>query len=83
VPALGAEALLNQKESSVTREEAFRVLDLYRNWNFGQRSVALANRMPRTAEDDLYDERRALILKATKVLKEDKADDDDKPWVTV
>ena len=53
------------------REEAMKILELYRNWNEGQRSTSLAMHGIRTAEDDLLDARRELIKTATKRLAED------------
>jgi hypothetical protein len=57
----------------MTREEAISILTLYQNWNMGQKSTHLALGYTRTQEDDIYDERRELVLKATKVLKENKS----------
>jgi hypothetical protein len=55
----------------MTKEEAIAILDRYKNWNMGQKSANLAFGGSRTDEDDIYDARRALILKATKVLNEE------------
>lgn len=52
----------------MTRDEALKLLDLYRNWNVGQKSVTLAISGQRTAEDDIFDKRREAILLATTVL---------------
>ena len=52
----------------LTREEAIGILQLYRNWNEGQKSLSLASGGPRTREDDVYDARRALLIQATELL---------------
>ena len=52
----------------MTREECEAVLHKYHRWSHGQTSESLAAGGPRTKEDDIYDERRALILAATKRL---------------
>jgi len=50
----------------MTKEEAIKILELYRDWNIGQKSLHLIN----STEDLIYNARRELILKATKVLGE-------------
>jgi hypothetical protein len=55
----------------MTKEEAKEILDRYAQWNEGQKSIDLALHGKRTAEDDVLDARRRLILKATQVLAED------------
>ena len=52
----------------MTRDEAEKVLDRYKNWNHGQKSIGLLFNGQRTAEDDILDARRAVILKATRIL---------------
>lgn len=52
----------------MTRDEALKIIELYRNWHVGQKSVSLATTGKRTPEDDVYDERRKLISVATTVL---------------
>lgn len=54
----------------MTKEDCTEILDRYGNWNVGQTSVSFAMSGVRTAEDDVYDERRALLLAATKRLRE-------------
>lgn len=54
----------------LTKEDCVAILDRYRNWNEGQTSVSMALRGARTVEDDILDERRALVLAATKRLRE-------------
>ena len=53
------------------RKEALEILERYSNWNFGQKSISLAFNSVRTAEDDIYDQRRKLILKAYETLNND------------
>ena len=48
----------------MTKEQALEILKLYRNWNVGQTSVDYALNHTRTSEDDIYDQRRALIKEA-------------------
>lgn len=51
--------------------DALAILDRFKRWNHGQKSVGHAFGGPRTDEDDLYDARRALIKKAYAVLNAD------------
>jgi hypothetical protein len=53
----------------MTREEALKILGMYRDWNEGQKSVSFAFRGVRTDEDDVYDARRALLKEATELLR--------------
>ena len=53
------------------KEEAQAIIDRYKEWNTGQKSTSYAFGGKRTLEDDIYDARRKLILKATKVLTEE------------
>lgn len=55
----------------MTRDEAIEILNRFKRWNHSQKSFSHAFGGPRTTEDDIYDERRNLILKATKVLGSD------------
>ncbi len=48
----------------MTPEVALKILVLYRDWNEGQKSVSFAMGGPRTAEDELYDQRRLLLRQA-------------------
>jgi len=54
----------------LTKFEALEILKLYDGWNLGNKSISLAFNGTRTTEDEILDERRALILEATRVLKE-------------
>lgn len=47
----------------MTREEAFKILELYRHWNEGQQAFENSS-----DEQRILDERRALILEATRTL---------------
>lgn len=47
-------------EEPLSREECFRILELYRHWNVAQRGDAV--------ENAVLDARRALIVAATKRL---------------
>lgn len=51
-------------DEPLTKEECFRILELYRGWNLGQKSISHAFGGPRTPEDDVLDSRRALIRAA-------------------
>lgn len=57
-------------EQLLTKEECLEILDRYKNWNHGCKSVPYAFKGQRTAEDDIYDERRKLILAATTRLRQ-------------
>ncbi len=52
----------------MTTVEAIHILELYKDWDTGQRSISLATIRQREVEDDIYDARRVLILEATKKL---------------
>jgi hypothetical protein len=52
----------------MTREEALVIVKACENWNTGQKSISLAFGGPRTAEDDVYDARRAALKQAWQVL---------------
>jgi len=52
----------------MTKDEAKEILNRFRNWNIGQKSFSASFGGERTIEDDIYDERRKLILAATKTL---------------
>ncbi len=54
----------------MNRKECIEILERFKNWNEGQVSVSLALHGTRTREDDIYDARRELVLKATKQLAE-------------
>ena len=65
-PAKKAAKKLSTK--GLSKEECQDILTRYHRWNHAQVSESLAGGGPRTKEDDIYDERRALILAATKRL---------------
>lgn len=52
----------------MTKEEAQEIISRYRAWNFGQQSTSLAFNGVRSVDDDIYDERRKLILCAYRSL---------------
>ena len=61
------------EESKLTKQECLAILDRFAGWNHGQCSMEKARmggRGQHTVEDDIYDARRELILKATKRLSE-------------
>ena len=53
----------------MTKDEAFRILELAKGWNVGQRSFALAWRGERTLEDDVLDAKRETVRKAWEVVR--------------
>lgn len=55
----------------MSREEAREILDRFKNWNTGQKSLEYSMYRERTREDDIFDARRELILAATKTLSEE------------
>ena len=55
----------------MTRDEAFRVLEIYNGWNLSQTSIANATDGTREAEDTIFTLRRQLIKKATETLLKD------------
>ena len=55
----------------MTKNEAWRVIDACRHWNTGQKSPSYAFGGPRTAEDDVLDEKRATLLEAWRVVRTD------------
>ncbi len=57
-------------QRKLTKQECLDILDRYKNWNFGQKSISLITGKIRTVEDDIYDSRRDLILKTINRLKE-------------
>ena len=61
----------------MTEQVAMAILNKYRHWNTGQTSVDFAFYGTRTAEDDILDARRELILKATKALADEKEKSDE------
>ena len=62
--------MARMNDNLLTKDECLQILNLYKNWNAGQKSMSLAFGGMRTGEDDLYDERRALIKAATIRLKQ-------------
>lgn len=52
----------------MTREEAIKIIELYKYWNIGQKSVGHAFGGTKNTEDEIYDARRNLIKKAYEVL---------------
>lgn len=50
------------------RDQALDIIKMFSTWNTGQKSISHAFGGPRTSEDDIYDARRKLILKAYEVL---------------
>lgn len=55
---------------SLTKEESFKILELYKSWNVGQKSISKSFGGAHTEEDNIYDKRRELIKKAYEVLNE-------------
>lgn len=65
----GAEHAWNRRApTAVRKDDAFRVIELYRGWNVGQKSMSLALGGARELEDDIYDERRKLLAEALRVI---------------
>ena len=62
--------------SEMTKEEAWGILKFFNGWNNGQKSVSLTFGGSRTVEDDIYDERRKLILQAIKTLQHQGGEDE-------
>jgi hypothetical protein len=54
----------------MTKEECLAIMARFHRWNAGTRSESLAAGGPRQPEDDIYDERRNLLLAATRRLRE-------------
>ncbi len=52
----------------MTKEEAWKIIDECRNWNYGQKSIGYAFGGHRSAEDDVFDARRAALLEAWKTV---------------
>jgi hypothetical protein len=52
----------------MTPADAVVILKMYENWNAEQRSVSFSLRGERMAADDIYDARRDMLLRATRVL---------------
>ena len=67
-PAAKTAAPKKKTSKGMTKEECQEILHKYHRWNHGQTSVSLAEGGARQPEDDIYDERRNLILAATKRL---------------
>lgn len=61
---------------SMNKEEAMKIIELYRTWNEDQRSISAAFGGPRTDADDVYDARRRLLVEATRVLSDDTTQED-------
>ena len=59
----------------MTRKEAYQILDRFRTWNHGQKSVGHAFGGPRTSEDDILDARRKLIKTAYDRLNDETPDE--------
>jgi hypothetical protein len=55
----------------MNREEAIGILDRFKSWNVGQKSIDHAFGGARTEEDDIYDARRKLIKTAMQFLNDD------------
>ena len=55
-------------ENKLTKVECLAILDKWQHWNTAQKSMSLSWGGSRTAEDDIFDARRELILKTTKRL---------------
>lgn len=51
----------------MTREEAWEVIKLHKDWNIGQRSMHSSPAI-RLTEENIFEERRKLIKKAYEVL---------------
>lgn len=56
-----AEHIVEKPEPQMTRDQAIEVIKMFQNWNYSQRGF-------NDTESRIYDERRALILKAHRVL---------------
>lgn len=54
----------------MTKDEAWEIIRECRGWNHGQKSVSLAFRGIRTAEDDVLDARRDALKQAWRTLGE-------------
>ena len=50
------------------RDDAFKILEMYADWNTGQKSIGYAFGGTKNDEDAIYDERRKLIKKSLEVL---------------
>jgi len=55
----------------MTKEEAWKIIELCRNWNTGQKSTTFAFHGIRTDEDDYLDARRVALKKAWEVVGKD------------
>lgn len=55
----------------MTKDEAYNILEMFKNWNTGQKSMEHAFGGHKNLVDDIYDERRKLIKKAYEVLNND------------
>ena len=64
------EKKVNSEEEKLTKQECLDILDRYKGWNDGQKSVSLAFTGKRVMEDDILDARRELVLAATRRLAE-------------
>jgi hypothetical protein len=61
---------LDDQNEKLTKEDCFRILELYRNWNTGQKSSTLVMTGGRTEEDDILDARRRLLKRVQTRLEE-------------
>jgi hypothetical protein len=51
--------------SKLTMQDCLDILDRFKDWNIEQKSLSLVFDGIRTTEDDIFDQQRKLILKAT------------------
>jgi hypothetical protein len=54
----------------MTKDEAWKIVESLKGWNVGQKSMSLAFRGDRTAEDDVLDAKRAALAEAWLVIGE-------------
>lgn len=55
----------------MTKDEAWQIIRECRGWNTSQVSISLAFRGVRTVEDDALDAKRAALVKAWEVVRND------------
>lgn len=48
-------------EGTLTKDDCLRIIELYRDWNMGQKSANRSMGGGRTEEDDLLDARRSML----------------------
>lgn len=57
----------------MTKEDAFRFLELYKGWNTSHKSLHLVCNGVRDAEDDIFDERRKTMVEALRVIRDERS----------